>query len=78
MERLGGIVLFSVPLLLNLFVNGKKKKNRVAVVGLTCLDIHACGVESIPEANNIHFINDIHLSVAGTAGREMRMILRTC
>ncbi|MGF1623302.1 MAG: carbohydrate kinase family protein [Alphaproteobacteria bacterium] len=40
----------------------------VAVVGLTILDILGRPVERIPEGGNVEFIEEIRLTVAGTAG----------
>ena len=38
------------------------------MVGLTTLDIHACPVPRIPEGGGVEFVEEIHLSLAGTAG----------
>src|SRR5690554_2629105 len=40
----------------------------VAVVGLTILDILGRPVQGIPEGGNVEFIEEIRLTVAGTAG----------
>ena len=34
----------------------------------TVLDIHACPVHKIPEGGTVEFVDQIHLSLAGTAG----------
>ena len=43
----------------------------VAVVGLTILDILGCPIDRIPEGSNVEFIEEIRLTVAGTAGGTM-------
>lgn len=40
----------------------------VSVVGLYILDVLGCPVTSIPEGGNVTFIDEIRLTVAGTAG----------
>ncbi|MCQ8242155.1 carbohydrate kinase family protein [Rhizosaccharibacter radicis] len=40
----------------------------VSVVGLYCIDVLGCPVISIPEGGNANFIEQIRLTVAGTAG----------
>ena len=68
-----GIVPFVSIALLTIINHALSKRKtrrpkRVAVIGLTCLDIHACPVECLPEHGGVSFIEDIHLSLAGTAG----------
>lgn len=66
------ITFSSFPIVLkyidNLLTFKSTTNKRVAVFGLTCLDIHACPVESLPDNGGVSFIEDIHLSLAGTAG----------
>ena len=49
-------------------LRNKSRKKSVAIVGLTCLDIHAWPVNQIPEKGNVSFIDQISISLAGTAG----------
>jgi hypothetical protein len=75
MENVPAFVPFlaiTLGALINQHILSSKQKfnrpKRVTVIGLTCLDIHACPVESLPENGGVAFIEDIHLSLAGTAG----------
>ena len=63
-------IYFGVVVGLSFIFHSEKKlrKKSVAVVGLTCLDIHAWPVNNIPEKGNVSFINEISISLAGTAG----------
>ena len=40
----------------------------VSVIGLYILDVLGCPVTKIPDAGNVEFIDEIRLTVAGTAG----------
>lgn len=46
----------------------KRSKTDVVTLGLLCLDIHACHVDSLPPGGGVQFIDTIHLSCAGTSG----------
>ena len=63
-----GLVSFVSSIMLWTINTMPRRKKRIAVIGLTCLDIHACPVESLPEHGGVSFIENIHLSLAGTAG----------
>jgi len=44
-----------------------QREKRVAVVGLTCLDVHAWPVHGLADTGGVSFVDSVHLSLAGTA-----------
>lgn len=60
--------LLSIAGALILQRGGQRTRDRsVAVVGLTCLDIHAWPVRSLADTGGVSFIDCVHMSAAGTA-----------